>query len=62
MSGRRARIAIPMHFWEQELTLREFLRGLPRARWVEGDTLRVSRESLPREMEVVVLRHRGWVR
>ncbi len=50
----RPRVAIPMHYWDREDLLMVFLRGL-RYRRHNGSLIQFSRESLPRQMTVIVL-------
>jgi L-ascorbate metabolism protein UlaG (beta-lactamase superfamily) len=54
----RPRVAIPMHFWDDERTLGAFLEG-QRYRRHPSDTISYSRETLPEELEIVVLWHAG---
>ncbi|MFQ5913060.1 MAG: MBL fold metallo-hydrolase [Nitrospinota bacterium] len=51
----RPRAAIPMHFWDREDLLRAFLEGL-RYRRHASSVISFTRESLPRQMTVIVLR------
>jgi len=54
----KPKIAIPMHYRDNLYILQSFVKGL-RARYPEGDTLVVSRSSLPTPTEIIVLRPRG---
>ncbi len=50
-------VAIPMHFYDDEETLAEFLRGFRRVRRLNANRFYVSRRTLPRPTEIVVLQH-----
>ena len=50
----KPRVALPMHYWSREDLLGIFLNGL-RHRRHNGSVIRFTRETLPREMTVVVL-------
>lgn len=52
------KIAIPMHYRDNLALVRVFTQGL-NARYVRGDTLLVSKSSLPPSTEIVVLQPRG---
>jgi L-ascorbate metabolism protein UlaG (beta-lactamase superfamily) len=54
----KPKIAIPMHFRDDPSILREFTHGL-KARYQKGDTLTVSKASLPAATEIIVLRPKG---
>jgi L-ascorbate metabolism protein UlaG (beta-lactamase superfamily) len=54
----KPKIAIPMHFRDDPLRLREFTSGIPN-RYLSRDTLTVSRSSLPSSTEIVVLKPLG---
>jgi hypothetical protein len=54
----KPKIAIPMHFRDDPLRLREFTSGFPN-RYLSRDTLTVSRSSLPSSTEIVVLKPPG---
>lgn len=49
------RVAIPMHYWDREDLLMAFLNGL-RHRRHNSSVISFSRETLPRQMTVIVLR------
>ncbi len=50
-------IAIPMHFYDDEETLADFLRAFRRVRRLNTNRLYISRKNLPQPTEIVVLRH-----
>lgn len=50
-------VAIPMHFYDDEETLQDFLRGFRRVRRLNSSHSSFSRRSLPHPTEIVVLRH-----
>lgn len=54
----KPKIAIPMHFRDNVFILKMFVKDLP-ARYLQGDTLFVSKSSLPAATEIVVLRPKG---
>ncbi len=59
----RPKIAIPMHFNTPacKFTLfgvRRFIKGKERVRVLEGNTLRVSKDSLPSESTIIVLNYK----
>ncbi len=54
----KPRIAIPMHYRDNLSILEAFVQGLPTRR-LAGDTLTVSRASLPAPTEIIVLTPRG---
>ncbi|MCD6510399.1 MAG: MBL fold metallo-hydrolase [Thermoprotei archaeon] len=60
----RPKIAIPMHYKIPKLRLpigrvKEFLKGLKDVELRNNDTLEVTRENLPLETRIVVLKYRG---
>jgi L-ascorbate metabolism protein UlaG (beta-lactamase superfamily) len=54
----KPKIAIPMHYRDSTYILDAFLQGL-RARRPDSDTLVVSKATLPKSTEIVVLRPKG---
>ena len=50
-------IAIPMHFYDNEETLADFLRPFRRVRRLNANRLYLTRRNLPRPTEIVVLQH-----
>ena len=54
----KPKIAIPMHFRDDTLRLREFAQGFPN-RYLKGDTLTVSRSALPPPTQIIVLKPPG---
>ncbi len=50
-------IAIPMHFYDDKETLAVFLEGFRRVRRLNTRRLYLSRKTLPRPTEIMVLRH-----
>jgi L-ascorbate metabolism protein UlaG (beta-lactamase superfamily) len=54
----KPKIAIPMHYRDSAYILDAFVQGLPTRR-PESDTLVVSKASLPKQTEIVVLRPKG---
>ncbi|MBT3350521.1 MAG: MBL fold metallo-hydrolase [Nitrospinaceae bacterium] len=50
-------IAIPMHYYDDPETLGVFLKHFRRVRRLKTDRLSVSRRTLPRPTEIIVLRH-----
>ena len=50
-------IAIPMHFYDDKETLADFLEGFRRVRRLNTRRLYLSRKTLPRPTEIMVLRH-----
>ena len=54
----KPKIAIPMHYRDNLYILEPFVQGLP-TRKPQGDTLAVSKSSLPANTEIVVLRPKG---
>ncbi len=50
-------VAIPMHFYDDAETLAIFLRRFKRIRRLPGRRLHLTRKTLPRPTEIVVLRH-----
>lgn len=54
----KPKIAIPMHYRDNLYILQPFVQGLP-TRKTQGDTLVVSKSSLPPTTEIVVLRPKG---
>jgi L-ascorbate metabolism protein UlaG (beta-lactamase superfamily) len=58
----RPRVCIPMHFKTEVLGfpiegVDKFLAGKPNIRRAQGSTLEVTKEALPKETEIVVLKH-----
>jgi hypothetical protein len=47
-----------MHFRDDPFRLREFTQGFPN-RYLKGDTLTVSRSSLPPPTQIIVLKPPG---
>ncbi|HLC26233.1 MAG TPA: MBL fold metallo-hydrolase [bacterium] len=58
MAQIKPKIAIPMHFYDNERLLSEFLKGNWRSVRFESDTLVVNKSTLPPKTEVVSLHHR----
>ena len=54
----KPKIAIPMHYRDSMYILDSFVQGLPTRR-LDGDTLVVSKATLPKTTEIVVLRPKG---
>jgi len=52
------KLAIPMHYWDRLSLVEAFVQGIPTRR-LEGDTLLVSKSSLPSTTEIMVLRPKG---
>jgi L-ascorbate metabolism protein UlaG (beta-lactamase superfamily) len=52
------KLAVPMHYRDNLALVEAFVRGLPTRR-LDGDTLVVSKSSLPTTTEIVVLRPKG---
>ena len=55
-------ITIPMHFKTEKVDfpiagVEEFTKGKERVRTIDGSEIEVTRESLPKEPEIVLLRH-----
>lgn len=57
MAQIKPRIAIPMHYYDNEAILEEFLRGNWRSVRSASDTLVVNKKTLPPQTEVVALTH-----
>jgi L-ascorbate metabolism protein UlaG (beta-lactamase superfamily) len=53
----RPNIAIPMHYWDDESLLRQFLRGARRVKKLERGPLRVTKRKLPPPTLFVVMGH-----
>lgn len=58
MGQLKPKIAIPMHYRDNLSLVREFSKGF-KVRYVNGDTLTVSKSSLPSSTEIFVLKPRG---
>jgi L-ascorbate metabolism protein UlaG (beta-lactamase superfamily) len=54
----KPKIAIPMHYRDNPYLVQQFTQGV-KTRRLDGDTLHVSKATLPRALEIVVLRQRG---
>jgi L-ascorbate metabolism protein UlaG (beta-lactamase superfamily) len=54
----KPKIAIPMHYRDNLSLVREFSRGF-KVRYLDRDTLTVSKSNLPSSTEIVVLKPRG---
>jgi L-ascorbate metabolism protein UlaG (beta-lactamase superfamily) len=52
------KIAIPMHYRDNLSLVEAFVRGLP-SRYLNSDTLLVTKSLLPTTMEIIVLKPRG---
>jgi L-ascorbate metabolism protein UlaG (beta-lactamase superfamily) len=52
------KLAIPMHYRDNLALVDAFVRGLT-TQYLDGDTLAVSKSSLPKTTEIIVLRPRG---
>jgi L-ascorbate metabolism protein UlaG (beta-lactamase superfamily) len=52
------KLAIPMHYRDNLALVSAFVRGLP-TRYLDSDTLVVSKASLPASTEIIVLRPKG---
>ncbi len=62
MNDIKPSVAIPMHFKTEKVELpiagiAEFTKGKERVRTIEGHEIEVTRENLPGETEIVLLRH-----
>ncbi|MBI3014740.1 MAG: MBL fold metallo-hydrolase [Candidatus Tectomicrobia bacterium] len=58
MAQIKAKIAIPMHYYDSESLLAEFLKGNWRSVRSDSDTLVVNKKTLPPRTEVIALRRR----
>ncbi len=54
----KPKIAIPMHYRDNRSILESFIQGLPN-RQMDGDTLAISKSSLPATTQIVVLKPKG---
>jgi L-ascorbate metabolism protein UlaG (beta-lactamase superfamily) len=54
----KPKIAIPMHYRDNAYLLGQFTAGI-KTRHLTSDTLAVSKDSLPRLLEIRVLQHHG---
>jgi L-ascorbate metabolism protein UlaG (beta-lactamase superfamily) len=54
LSQVKPRIAVPMHYWWEE-ALHGFVRDHPRVRRIQSSSFTISKASLPKEPEIVVL-------
>lgn len=49
------KIAIPMHYWDSEFRLTQFLQGAPRVHRLGSNHLTVTKSSLPSETTIIVM-------
>jgi L-ascorbate metabolism protein UlaG (beta-lactamase superfamily) len=54
----KPKIAIPMHYRDNQYLVRQFTAGL-KTQMVRGDTLAISKDALPPPTEIRVLQPRG---
>jgi L-ascorbate metabolism protein UlaG (beta-lactamase superfamily) len=54
----KPKISIPMHYRDSAYLVRQFISGM-KAKFVQGDTLAVSKDGLPPTLEIRVLQHHG---
>lgn len=54
----KPKIAIPMHYRDNTYLLGRFTAGM-KTRFIKGDTLAVSKDTLPKSLEIQVLQHAG---
>lgn len=54
----KPKIAIPMHYRDSAHLVRQFTAGM-KTEFLKGDTLAVSKDSLPAALEIRVLQHHG---
>ncbi len=54
----KPKIAIPMHYRDNLSLVREFSKGF-KVRYLDGDTMTVSKSSLPPSTEIIVLKPKG---
>lgn len=52
----RPKIAVPMHYWDSEYNLGEFVKGFPRVYELGGNHLTVTKSSLPPETTILIMR------
>ncbi len=55
----RPHIAIPMHYWDDESLLRQFLRGPWRVKKLEQGPLNITKRKLPPPTLIVVMSYKG---
>jgi L-ascorbate metabolism protein UlaG (beta-lactamase superfamily) len=54
----KPKISIPMHYRDSAYQVRQFTAGM-KSKFVQGDTLAVSKDGLPATLEIRVLQHHG---
>ncbi|MCX8116603.1 MAG: MBL fold metallo-hydrolase [Desulfobacterota bacterium] len=52
----KPKVVIPMHYWHQSNVLERFLDGPYRVRFLNTNQVRYSKETLPKETEIIVLK------
>ncbi len=52
----KPKIIIPMHFWYQTGRLELFLDGTHRSRFLDTNTITVTKDTLPPATEIIVLK------
>jgi L-ascorbate metabolism protein UlaG (beta-lactamase superfamily) len=54
----KPKIAVPMHYRDSAYQVRQFTAGM-KSQYLRGDTLALSKDSLPASLEIRVLQHHG---
>jgi len=54
----KPKIAVPMHYRDSTYLVRQFTAGM-KTQFLKGDTLALSKDSLPASLEIRVLQHHG---
>jgi L-ascorbate metabolism protein UlaG (beta-lactamase superfamily) len=50
----KPKIAVPMHYWDDTNVLERFLDGPYRARFLETNKFKVSKDTLPPVTEIII--------